>query len=86
MWQLTGKADNVTARCFCRVMHAFTWPTKGDGDEILDCDLLYQPEEDDEYPPLEPEEQMHDSFQDLVPEVPEIELVDPLAGLEALPE
>lgn len=50
MWMLTGKAENARLKCFCRQMHAFTWPMKDEGDEILDCDLLYQQDEEESYP------------------------------------
>lgn len=39
LWQLTGKPNAPQPRCFCRVMHVFTWPSQQD--EILDCDLIY---------------------------------------------
>lgn len=50
MWQLTGKPnrpESVTARCYCPVMHTFTWDSQNQ-EEILDCDRLYQEEEEDE--------------------------------------
>ncbi|KWT12105.1 MULTISPECIES: hypothetical protein [Pseudomonas syringae group] len=49
MWQITGKPDRpeaVTVRCYCPVMHTFTWDSRNQ-EEILDCDHLYQ-EEDEE--------------------------------------
>ncbi|WP_258230397.1 hypothetical protein [Pseudomonas protegens] len=48
MWQITGRASHpeaVTVRCFCRVMHSFTWDSRN-REEILDCDQLYQEEEE----------------------------------------
>lgn len=49
MWQITGKPDRpeaVTVRCYCPVMHTFTWDSRNQ-EEILDCDHLYE-EEDEE--------------------------------------
>ncbi|MNO84613.1 hypothetical protein D3C76_759590 [compost metagenome] len=91
MWHMTGTAENVKPRCFCRVMHAFTWPTKAASDEILDCDLLYQ-EDEEEYPvPSAPAPTGHE-LPDLQPAVPDLNEDDllgnlnPLAGLEDIPE
>ena len=53
MWQLTGTVDRPCIRCFCRVMHIFTWDNRTQ-EEILDCDLIYQPEEDEEENPVSP--------------------------------
>jgi len=53
MWQITGKPDRpeaVTVRCYCPVMHTFTWDSKNQ-EEILDCDHLYQEDEEDEEGP-----------------------------------
>lgn len=50
MWQITGKPDrpdSVTVRCYCPMMHTFTWDSIN-REEILDCDRLYQEEEEDE--------------------------------------
>ena len=50
MWQITGKPDRpeaVTVRCYCPVMHTFTWDSRNQ-EEILDCDHLYQPEEEED--------------------------------------
>ncbi|ALE01097.1 hypothetical protein [Pseudomonas syringae] len=50
MWQITGKPDRpeaVTVRCYCPVMHTFTWDSRNQ-EEILDCDHLYQEEEEEE--------------------------------------
>nr|WP_308812205.1 hypothetical protein [Pseudomonas japonica] len=50
MWQITGKPDRpeaVTVRCYCPVMHTFTWDSRNQ-EEILDCDHLYEEEEDEE--------------------------------------
>ena len=44
MWQLVGNPDAPQARCFCRVMHVWTWGSQNQ-EEILDCDLIYQAEE-----------------------------------------
>ncbi|WP_258196867.1 hypothetical protein [Pseudomonas japonica] len=49
MWQITGKPDRpeaVTVRCYCPVMHTFTWDSRNQ-EEILDCDHLYE-EQDEE--------------------------------------
>ncbi|MCY1518599.1 hypothetical protein D9M68_533200 [compost metagenome] len=94
MWMLAGKADNVTPKCFCRQMHAFTWPPmKGQGEEILDCDMLYQPDEgEDSPPPPQASAPAGNELQDLQPQTPELDEdaplsgLDPLAGLEAIPE
>ncbi len=97
MWMLAGKADNVTPKCFCRQMHAFTWPPiKGQGEEILDCDLLYQqdeieePDEDSPAPPhAEPGNNGLHDLQLLTPEhdadAPQGSL-NPLDELDAIPE
>lgn len=50
MWQITGKAkqpESLTVRCYCPVMHSFTWDSRNQ-EEILDCDHLYEPEEEEE--------------------------------------
>jgi len=50
MWQITGKANqpkSLTVRCYCPVMHSFTWDSRNQ-EEILDCDHLYEPEEEEE--------------------------------------
>ncbi|WP_233098430.1 hypothetical protein [Pseudomonas sp. MF5691] len=50
MWQITGKPDapeSVTVRCYCQVMHSFTWDSRN-REEILDCDHLYEPEDEEE--------------------------------------
>ncbi|WP_324729641.1 hypothetical protein [Pseudomonas chlororaphis] len=50
MWQVTGKSerpDQLTARCYCRIMHTFTWDSRT-REEILDCDQLYEPEDEEE--------------------------------------
>jgi hypothetical protein len=98
MWMLAGKADNVTPKCFCRQMHAFTWPPmKGQGEEILDCDLLYQQDEiegQDEDTPLPPQasEPGENVLQELQPQTQELDEdaplgnLDPLDGLDAIPE
>ncbi|KFF42199.1 hypothetical protein JH25_27945 [Pseudomonas sp. BRG-100] len=52
MWQTTGKADqpeSVTVRCYCPAMHVFSWDSRN-REEILDCDRLYEPEEDEDPP------------------------------------
>lgn len=54
MWQLTGKPESPQARCFCRVMHVFTWSGQQQ-EEILDCDLVYQTEEQAEQKRIEKE-------------------------------
>ena len=53
MWQVTGKPakpESLTVRCYCKVMHTFTWDSRNQ-EEILDCDLLYQDDEEDEVDP-----------------------------------
>lgn len=47
MWQLTGTVEKPLLRCFCRVMHVFTWDSRNQ-EEVLDCDMIYQPEETEE--------------------------------------
>jgi len=50
MWQVTGKPsrpESVKARCYCPVMHTFTWDSQNQ-EEILDCDRLYQDEDEEE--------------------------------------
>ncbi|WP_253207672.1 hypothetical protein [Pseudomonas sp. BF61] len=52
MWQITGKPDKpeaVTVRCYCQAMHTFTWDSHT-REEILDCDHLYEPEEEEDLP------------------------------------
>ncbi len=54
MWQVTGnpkKPESVKARCYCPVMHTFTWDSQNQ-EEILDCDRLYQEEDEEEGHPL----------------------------------
>ncbi|WP_426120580.1 relaxosome component, NikC family protein [Pseudomonas sp. PSRC3] len=53
MWQLTGKPDNpksLTLRNYCSAMHTFTWDSKTQ-EEILDCDRLYEKEDEDKDEP-----------------------------------
>ncbi|NJP03503.1 hypothetical protein HBH25_21945 [Pseudomonas sp. hsmgli-8] len=53
MWQITGKPDRpeaVTVRCYCPVMHTFTWDSRNQ-EEILDCDHLYEEEDEEAAPP-----------------------------------
>ncbi|MGP5424781.1 hypothetical protein [Pseudomonas helleri] len=53
MWQITGKPakpEAVTVRCYCKAMHTFTWDSRTK-EEILDCDLLYQEDEEDQEDP-----------------------------------
>jgi hypothetical protein len=67
MWQITGKPDRpeaVTVRCYCPVMHTFTWDSRNQ-EEILDCDHLYQ-EEDEEDEEL-PQSKAQDDENDLPP-------------------
>ena len=55
MWQVTGKPsqpDKLKVRCYCRAMHTFTWDSVTK-EEIVDCDLLYQEEEEAEPEPKE---------------------------------
>ena len=47
MWQVHDKGKEIKA--YCRVMHAYTWSTTKPT-EILDCDALYQTEEEEEEP------------------------------------
>jgi hypothetical protein len=50
MWQLTGKPsrpESVKVRCYCPVMHTFTWDSQNQ-EEILDCDRLYQEDEEED--------------------------------------
>ncbi|WNV99703.1 hypothetical protein AAH442_27615 (plasmid) [Klebsiella pneumoniae] len=47
MWQLTGTIAKPSVRCYCRAMHTFTWDNKTQ-EEILDCDMIYQEDEEDE--------------------------------------
>ncbi|MCY1454123.1 hypothetical protein D9M71_711640 [compost metagenome] len=84
LWMLAGKTDNVTPKCFCRQMHAFTWPPmKGQGEEILDCDQLYQL--DEEYPPQpQASTPTGSELQELQPQTPELNESDPLSGLDPL--
>lgn len=59
MWQITGKPDRpdaVTVRCYCPMMHTFTWDSIN-REEILDCDRLYQEEEEEGGPMLEEEDE-----------------------------
>nr|WP_122423060.1 hypothetical protein [Pseudomonas viridiflava] len=49
LWQIVGKAsqpNKVQVRCYCPMMHAFTWDAKTQ-EEILDCEHLYDEEEDE---------------------------------------
>lgn len=53
MWQITGNPDRpdaVTVRCYCPMMHTFTWDSRNQ-EEILDCDHLYEEEDEDEEGP-----------------------------------
>ncbi|OXU01841.1 hypothetical protein IPC1165_28875 [Pseudomonas aeruginosa E2] len=60
MWQIIGRdTAKVTARCYCRTMHTFTWDSKH-REEILDCDMLYATEEQEEE--LEEEEDPSDDL------------------------
>ncbi|PII85132.1 hypothetical protein BL250_12485 [Erwinia sp. OLTSP20] len=59
MWQLTGKPESPQARCFCRVMHAFTWSGQQQ-EEILDCDLIYMSEEQAEQKRIEKEQKQEE--------------------------
>ncbi len=45
MWQVHGEGKEIKA--YCRVMHVYTWQTSKPT-EILDCDALYQTEEEEE--------------------------------------
>ncbi|MEQ0866927.1 hypothetical protein [Pseudomonas aeruginosa] len=57
MWQTMGspgKPEAVAIRCYCRVMHQFTWDSRN-REEILDCDQLYGEAEEDEAADLEDE-------------------------------
>lgn len=50
MWQIVGKpeqSESVTARCYCHELHTFVWDSKTN-EEILDCDRLYEPEEEED--------------------------------------
>ncbi|WP_143354463.1 hypothetical protein, partial [Erwinia amylovora] len=47
LWQLTGKVESPQPQCFCRVKHVYTWPALP-GKEILDCDMIYMAEEQEE--------------------------------------
>ena len=50
VWQLTGNPknlDSLTVRNYCTVMHTFTWDSRTQ-EEILDCDRLYEKEEEEE--------------------------------------
>ncbi|AGN33490.1 relaxosome component, NikC family (plasmid) [Pseudomonas fluorescens A506] len=54
MWQLTGKPDqpkSLVVRNYCTAMHTFTWDSRTQ-EEILDCDRLYEKEDDPDEPPL----------------------------------
>nr|WP_055137714.1 hypothetical protein [Pseudomonas corrugata] len=47
VWQITGKStDKVQVRCFCPVLHSFTWSAQ-QTEEILDCEHLYKTEEEE---------------------------------------
>ncbi|EGB6200459.1 hypothetical protein L1K71_22100 [Salmonella enterica subsp. enterica serovar Anatum] len=59
-WQLTGNLDSPGLRCFCRVMHLFSWDSRNPPEEILDCDMIYEPEEEDD-------ETIHDQEDKLPP-------------------
>ncbi|WP_425323371.1 hypothetical protein [Arsenophonus nasoniae] len=52
MWQLTGTVSQPSIRCFCRVMHTFTWDSQHQN-EVLDCDLIYQEQEAEENIPMQ---------------------------------
>ncbi|WP_411566787.1 hypothetical protein ACLIN3_27580 (plasmid) [Pseudomonas orientalis] len=59
MWQITGKPDQpetVTVRCYCPVMHTFTWDNIN-REEIMDCDRLYQEEEEESRGPARPDDE-----------------------------
>lgn len=65
MWQITGKPDRpeaVTVRCYCPLMHTFTWDSRNQ-EEILDCDHLYQEDDEEELP----EGRVQDDENDLPP-------------------
>lgn len=48
VWQTTGKStDKVQVRCFCPVLHSFTWSAQ-QTEQILDCEHLYKTEEEEE--------------------------------------
>lgn len=50
LWQTTGTDPlKLTVRCFCPLMHVFTWGAKGDI-PIQDCTNLYREEEEKELP------------------------------------
>jgi hypothetical protein len=66
MWQITGKPDRpeaVTVRCYCPLMHTFTWDSRNQ-EEILDCEHLYQEEDEEEELP---EAKAQDDENDLPP-------------------
>ncbi|PRW84429.1 relaxosome component, NikC family protein [Pseudomonas fluorescens] len=49
MWQLTGDPKNpksLTVRNYCSAMHTFTWDSRTQ-EEILDCDRLYEKEDEE---------------------------------------
>ncbi|SHH68727.1 hypothetical protein SAMN05444147_11635 [Pectobacterium carotovorum] len=50
-WQIFGTVEKPNVRCFCPLMHVFSWDSQKPSEEILDCDMLYEPEED-EVPPV----------------------------------
>jgi hypothetical protein len=57
-WQITGKPERpeaVTVRCYCPRMHTFTWDSRTQ-EEILDCDFLYDVEDEEEAPQSDPED------------------------------
>lgn len=57
MWQTMGspgKPEAVAIRCYCRVMHQFTWDSRN-REEILDCDQLYGEGEEAEAEDVEDE-------------------------------
>jgi hypothetical protein len=66
MWQITGKPDRpeaVTVRCYCPLMHTFTWDSRNQ-EEILDCEHLYEEDEEEEKAMHQPEQ---DDANDLPP-------------------
>ncbi|HFS1970609.1 TPA: hypothetical protein ACHWTD_004722 [Escherichia coli] len=47
-WQLVGKLETPGVRCFCPLMHLFSWDSRNPPEEILDCDAMYIQEEEDD--------------------------------------
>lgn len=92
LWQTTGKPsrpDQLQVRCYCRIMHTFTWD-KGTKEEILDCDLLYDQEDEEEE--LETEEDLSSlppylrEQREKARQAQEEEVSDPLDGLSLAEE